>query len=254
MWKNNPCVFVITVQVLKTDKDKEEAKHEEEIADLLEKHGKELQDLESANNQKLMSEYEKYQELQAKSQKMQEDYERQLTEMEESKEQALEESTEYYENKLTEKSAQLEQVSNRLRLVLFIKDSWARESRSRARKSPLARGLLSSTLRKHSPCYWHSINYFIRVYFFFLLEMFSRSCLSCMHKCDCRSFKNSFFRISNIRLSVISLPRRFHINGWSLIFDFHFSDSHKMNLGSSYENTRKQRNRSKKMQTAKSWT
>lgn len=104
-------------QVLKTDKDKEEAKHEEEIADFLEKHGKELQDLESANNQKLMSEYEKYQELQAKSQKMQEDYERQLTEMEESKEQALEELTEYYENKLTEKSAQLEQVITKLPLV-----------------------------------------------------------------------------------------------------------------------------------------
>ena len=101
-------------QVLKTDKDKEEAKHEEEIADLLEKHGKELQDLESANNQKLMSEYEKYQELQAKSQKMQEDYERQLTEMEESKEQALEELTEYYENKLQEKTAQLEQVMDRI--------------------------------------------------------------------------------------------------------------------------------------------
>ena len=99
-------------QVLKTDKDKEEAKHEEEIADLGDKHVKELQDLESANNQKLMSEYEKYQELQAKSQKIQEDYERQLTEMEESKEQALEELTEYYENKLQEKTAQLEQVRN----------------------------------------------------------------------------------------------------------------------------------------------
>ena len=35
-----------------------------------------------------MIEYEKYQELQSKSQKMQEDYERQLAEMEESKEQA----------------------------------------------------------------------------------------------------------------------------------------------------------------------
>lgn len=105
-------------QVLKTDKDKEEAKHEEEIADFSEKHGKELQDLESANNQKLMSEYEKYQELQAKSQKMQEDYERQLTEMEESKEQALEELTEYYENKLTEKSAQLEQSQDESRQQL----------------------------------------------------------------------------------------------------------------------------------------
>ena len=51
-------------QVLKTEKDKEEAKHEEELSELMEKHAKELQDLESANNQKLMLEYEKFQELQ----------------------------------------------------------------------------------------------------------------------------------------------------------------------------------------------
>merc|ERR1711976_448926 len=67
-------------QVLKTEKDKEEAKHDEELSELMEKHAKELQDLESTNNQKLMLEYEKFQELQAKSQKMQEDYERQLQE------------------------------------------------------------------------------------------------------------------------------------------------------------------------------
>merc|ERR1712203_893446 len=60
-------------QVLKTDKDKESAKHEEEVAELLERNSKELEDLESANNKKLMSEYEKYQELQTKSQKMQEE-------------------------------------------------------------------------------------------------------------------------------------------------------------------------------------
>ncbi len=58
-----------------------------------------------------MIEYEKYQELLSKSQKMQEDYERQLAEMEESKEQALEELTEYYETKLQEKTTLLEQVS-----------------------------------------------------------------------------------------------------------------------------------------------
>ena len=57
-----------------------------------------------------MIEYEKYQELQSKSQKMQEDYERQLAETEESKEQALEELTEYYETKLQEKTTLLEQV------------------------------------------------------------------------------------------------------------------------------------------------
>ena len=47
-----------------------------------------------------MSEYEKYQELQTKSQRMQEDYERQLQQMEEAREHALEELTEYYEKKL----------------------------------------------------------------------------------------------------------------------------------------------------------
>ena len=54
-------------QVLKTEKDKEEAKHEEELSELMEKHAKELQDLESANNQKLMLEYEKFQELQVRT-------------------------------------------------------------------------------------------------------------------------------------------------------------------------------------------
>lgn len=59
-----------------------------------------MEDIESANNKKLMSEYEKYQELQTKSQRMQEDYERQLQEMEEAKEHALEQLTEFYEKKL----------------------------------------------------------------------------------------------------------------------------------------------------------
>ena len=38
------------MQVLKTDKDKEEAKHEEEMAELMEKHAKELQDLGQSNS------------------------------------------------------------------------------------------------------------------------------------------------------------------------------------------------------------
>lgn len=65
---------------------------------------------ESANNQKLMLEYEKFQEQQAKMMKMQEDYDRQLVEMEESKQRALEELTEYYETKIQEMTTKLEQV------------------------------------------------------------------------------------------------------------------------------------------------
>lgn len=57
-----------------------------------------------------MSEYEKWQELQANSQRMQEDYERQLQEAEDTKEHALEELTEFFETKLQAKSALLDQV------------------------------------------------------------------------------------------------------------------------------------------------
>lgn len=49
--KPNICLYTIHTQmllceqVLKTDKDKEEAKHEEEMAELMEKHSKEMTDL-----------------------------------------------------------------------------------------------------------------------------------------------------------------------------------------------------------------
>ncbi|KAL5255192.1 hypothetical protein ACHWQZ_G014581 [Mnemiopsis leidyi] len=107
-------------QVLKTDKDKEEAKHEEERQELIERQHLELRDLESANNQKLMAEYEKYQELQAKSQRMQEEYERQLAAKSESHKQALREQTEQYETKLHEKIGQLEAAHDEMRQTMRI--------------------------------------------------------------------------------------------------------------------------------------
>ena len=57
-----------------------------------------------------MGEYEKYQELQARSQRLQEDYERQLQEMEDAREKALQELTEHYERKLHEKGIMLDKV------------------------------------------------------------------------------------------------------------------------------------------------
>lgn len=60
-----------------------------------------------------MGEYEKYQELQARSQRLQEDYERQLQEMEDAREKALQELTEHYERKLHDKGISLERVSYR---------------------------------------------------------------------------------------------------------------------------------------------
>uniref|UniRef100_A0A2K5L831 Cilia and flagella associated protein 57 n=1 Tax=Cercocebus atys TaxID=9531 RepID=A0A2K5L831_CERAT len=105
-------------QVLRTEKEKQDVYHREHIEDLLDKQSRELQDLECCNNQKLLLEYEKYQELQLKSQRMQEEYEKQLRDNDETKSQALEELTEFYEAKLQEKTTLLEEAQEDVRQQL----------------------------------------------------------------------------------------------------------------------------------------
>ncbi|KAM7099461.1 cilia- and flagella-associated protein 57 [Molossus nigricans] len=105
-------------QVLKTEKEKQDIFHREHMDELLDKQTRELQDLECCNNQKLLLEYEKYQELQLKSQRMQEEYEKQLRDNDETKSQALEELTEFYEAKLQEKTALLEEAQEDVRQQL----------------------------------------------------------------------------------------------------------------------------------------
>ena len=65
---------------------------------------------ENANSQKLIAEYEKYQDLQARSQRLQEDYERKLEEKEDAMEKALQKLTEHFEVQLWERAKELEQV------------------------------------------------------------------------------------------------------------------------------------------------
>uniref|UniRef100_A0A8C1TIX3 Cilia- and flagella-associated protein 57-like n=1 Tax=Cyprinus carpio TaxID=7962 RepID=A0A8C1TIX3_CYPCA len=92
-----------SLNVLKAEKEKQQAAHVKALSEVLEKHDKEQQDMESSNNQKLMLEYEKYQELQLKLHKVQQEYEQQLHSVEESKTRALEEMMQSYEAKLEEK-------------------------------------------------------------------------------------------------------------------------------------------------------
>lgn len=98
-------------QLLKSEKEKSDAKHENEMSTSIEKHNKELQDLENANGQKLMMEYGKYSDLQNKAQKIQEDFEKQLVEKEESKEKAVNELQEFYEDKIHKLDLQIQKVS-----------------------------------------------------------------------------------------------------------------------------------------------
>uniref|UniRef100_A0A8B9LMA5 Cilia and flagella associated protein 57 n=1 Tax=Astyanax mexicanus TaxID=7994 RepID=A0A8B9LMA5_ASTMX len=106
-------------QVLKTEKEKQAVTHKEALSEVLKKHGKEQQDLESNNNQKLMLEYDKYHELQLKSQQMQESYEEKLQQLEDSKVHALEKLTQFYEAKIQEKVSALGQDETRQQLREF---------------------------------------------------------------------------------------------------------------------------------------
>jgi hypothetical protein len=111
-------------QVLKTEKDKEEARHTAEMSTVVTKNMSDIQDLESTNNQKLMAEYEKYQELQAKTQKMQEDYEKQLLDSDEARRQRDQELIGYYEARLKEKHGELEDVRQIVGQTVGQTDSW----------------------------------------------------------------------------------------------------------------------------------
>uniref|UniRef100_A0A3Q4HXN8 Cilia and flagella associated protein 57 n=1 Tax=Neolamprologus brichardi TaxID=32507 RepID=A0A3Q4HXN8_NEOBR len=96
-------------QAMKTDMEKQECENQQNSAELIMKHSKELKDLELSYSQKLIVEHEKYQDLQQKHQRMQEDYEKQLKFAEDRKIQAVEELTKMYEAKLQEKAELLAQ-------------------------------------------------------------------------------------------------------------------------------------------------
>ncbi|XP_026024823.1 cilia- and flagella-associated protein 57 isoform X1 [Astatotilapia calliptera] len=96
-------------QAMKTEMEKQECENQQNSAELIMKHSKELKDLELSYSQKLIVEHEKYQDLQQKHQRMQEDYEKQLKSAEDRKIQAVEELTKMYEAKLQEKAELLAQ-------------------------------------------------------------------------------------------------------------------------------------------------
>ncbi|KAJ3293662.1 Cilia- and flagella-associated protein 57 [Borealophlyctis nickersoniae] len=105
----------ITSTVLRTDKEKEEVRHEEEMGEERERHARELMELETVHNSKLMAEYEKFQELQARTIELQGQWERQMRDMQIAKEKALAELTQHFEVKLREKQAEIDQLQEEMR-------------------------------------------------------------------------------------------------------------------------------------------
>ncbi|KAJ3044625.1 Cilia- and flagella-associated protein 57 [Rhizophlyctis rosea] len=105
----------ITSTVLRTDKEKEEVRHEEEMAEERERHARELMELETVHNSKLMAEYEKYQELQTRTAELQSQWERQMRDMQAQKQKALTELTQHFEAKLREKQTEIDQLQEEMR-------------------------------------------------------------------------------------------------------------------------------------------
>ena len=65
-------IFLVCSQTMRTDREREQADYEARLGKLEEDHSSEMQEVEETNSKKLMTEYEKYQELQARSLKLQE--------------------------------------------------------------------------------------------------------------------------------------------------------------------------------------
>merc|ERR1712048_646348 len=96
-------------QLLKTEKEKEAADFEDKINRGNEIHDREIVDLEQSNNQKLMFEYERYQELQAKYQKTQTDYEAKLQAERDDKMEAIEKWSISFDQKKKQLTNELKQ-------------------------------------------------------------------------------------------------------------------------------------------------
>lgn len=118
----------ITSTVLRTDKGKEEMRHEEEMVQEKERHAKEYHELEASQNSRLMAEYEKYAELQTRTTQLQQQWETQMKDLKISKENALEDLTKHFEIRLKEKQTEIDQMQLEIKRQLAEFDETTKET------------------------------------------------------------------------------------------------------------------------------
>ncbi|KAI8901791.1 hypothetical protein BC833DRAFT_76653 [Globomyces pollinis-pini] len=118
----------ITSTVLRTDKEKEELRHEEEMAEERDRHAKDLLEMENSQNVKLMAEYDKYQELQVKTAELQEQWEHQMREMQNSKNVALDDLNKHFEARLEEKQNEMDQLQDEIKRHLLEYEETTKET------------------------------------------------------------------------------------------------------------------------------
>lgn len=118
----------ITSTVLRTDKEKEELRHEEEMQEEKERHAKDLLEMENSQNLKLMAEYEKYQELQAKTSELQSQWDHQMKEMQRTKSKALDDLNRHFEARLMEKQQEIDKIQEEIKKHISEYEETTRET------------------------------------------------------------------------------------------------------------------------------
>lgn len=118
----------ITSAVLRTEKEKEEVRFEEEVNEEKDSHSRALLELETSHSAKLMIEYEKYQELQNRTNMLQHQWEGQVKSMKASQEKALIDLTNHFEAKLEEKRIELQEIQQEIQKKLREHEEITKES------------------------------------------------------------------------------------------------------------------------------
>jgi hypothetical protein len=118
----------ITSTVLRTDKEKEELRHEEEMHEEKERHSKDLLEMENSQNVKLMAEYEKFQELQVKTVELQDQWDYQMKDMQKAKNKALDDLNRHFESRLLEKQQEMDKLHDEIKKHLLEFEETTRET------------------------------------------------------------------------------------------------------------------------------
>ncbi|KAJ3047877.1 Cilia- and flagella-associated protein 57, partial [Rhizophlyctis rosea] len=107
----------ISTSVLRSEKDKEEVKHEEEMKGLVGRCLDGLHAVEAKYNQQLMEEYEKFQGQQAKTQELQQTWQKQMRDFENGMRKALTDTQTEMENRLNAKTAEIQKLKSDLQTL-----------------------------------------------------------------------------------------------------------------------------------------
>lgn len=105
----------VSTSILRTEKEKEDVKHQEQIQNLKTRYIGELHEIDIKNNGELMAEYEKYQLQQNKAASLQEKWQKQMREFEHSTQKALADLQTSAETRLNSKSIEIQRLVEELK-------------------------------------------------------------------------------------------------------------------------------------------